>query len=220
MGISDRLKQGFVAGIILVAPLAVTLLLFQVLVRWSMVIIDPIVEGTRLANYTGNVPFLASGLAALLIIVTITLLGLFAQLTSGRRAFGSIGRLVHLVPLVSTVYFTVRQVADSIVERESRYESVVLIEYPREGMYLIGLVTGKSPSAVEAHSGEVTYNVFIPNSPNPTGGRLLFVPDSRIYETEMSVRKGLRLIVTTGMGTDADHSTLPPIDEDQPAPSP
>ncbi len=198
MGAIDRLRGSFVAGLILVTPLVVTVYVVQILVNWSLAVLNPIVEGTRLAAYTPDVAGLPQALAAVLIVATITALGVVAQYSVGRRLFGNAGRIVNVVPLINTVYSSVRQVANSLVDRNDAYESVVLVEYPREGIYAVGLVTGESPEPVEEIAGERAYNVYLPNSPNPTGGRLALVPEDRLHETDMSVRRGMRLLVTTG----------------------
>jgi uncharacterized membrane protein len=175
----------------------------QLLVGWSLPLIDPLVDGTRLTNYTANVPLLAELLAVLGIVAAITVVGALAEWSVGQRLFGTAGRIVYLVPLVKTIYGSVRQVANSLVEGSTRYERVVLVEYPRTGCYTIGLVTGEAPAA--AKSGEEPYyTVFLPNSPNPTAGRLVILPESDLEETEMSVRSGLRLVITTGMTGGAD----------------
>jgi len=149
-------------------------------------------------------------LAVVLIVAAIVLLGFLTQQSVGRHLFGNIGRLVNVVPLVSTIYGSVRQVADSLVERKTGYESVVLVEYPREGVYMIGLVTGESPRTVEDVAGQDAYNVFLPNSPNPTAGRLVLLPEDQVHEIDMSVRRGMRLIVTTGMGDEQEEAAVTP----------
>ena len=212
MPLVGRLKNSFVAGVLLVAPLVVTILVGRVVVGWTLGIVNPIVQTTRLATYVANDTLLAQMLAVVLIVVTITVLGFLAQWTVGQRVFGGVGRVVNFIPLVNTVYSSIRQVASSLVDRDSRYESVVLVEYPREGVYSIGLVTAESPDAVESVAGEEAYNVFLPNSPNPTGGRLLVVPADQVHEINMSVREGMRQIVTTGMGADSDTEVPEPVD--------
>ena len=204
MPIVGRLKNGFVAGLLLVAPLVVTLVVVRVVVGWTLQFVNPVVEWTRLAQYTANDALVAQALAAGVIVTTITVLGWLAQRRIGRQILGGFGRIVTFVPLINTVYSSVRQVASSLVDRDSRYESVVLVEYPRKGVYSIGLVTAESPAAIETATGEAAYNVFLPNSPNPTGGRLLVAPVDQVHETEMSVREGMRQIVTTGMGADVE----------------
>ena len=209
MSFAGRLKNSFVAGLLLVAPLVVTAFVVRVVIDWSLQFVNPVVAWTGLDAYVANDVLLAQVLAAVLILVTITVLGFVAQRRVGQQVFGGFGRVVTLIPLVNTVYGSVRQVASSLVDRNTRYESVVLVVYPREGTYAIGLVTAESPRSVETVTGEPSVNVFLPNSPNPTAGRLVLVPEAQVYETEMSVREGMRLLVTTGMGTDGDQVAGP-----------
>ncbi|WP_123533254.1 DUF502 domain-containing protein [Halosimplex salinum] len=200
MRVTRRLKESFVAGLILVAPLAVTLYVLRILVSWSLQFVNPIVVEFGLVETAANVELAAQGIAVALIVSVITLLGLVAQWSVGKHLFGNLGRTINVVPLVSTIYGSVRQVATSLVESGSQFERTVLVEYPREDVYSIGLVTGEGRSSIDEVAGERAYSVFLPNSPNPTAGRLVMVPESQIHETDMSVREGLRMVVTTGMG--------------------
>jgi uncharacterized membrane protein len=199
MDLTKVLRSSFVAGLALIAPLIVTIVALQFLLNWLTRLIDPVVQGTQLVRYTANIEVVAQLLAAALVLLFITLLGYLAQRSLGERLFGWLDRGVGLVPLVRVVYSSVRQVSNALMERSNRYESVVLVEYPREGVYVIGFVTGDGPEEVSAVAGEETYNVFLPNSPNPTGGRLLLVPGDQVHEVDISVRRGIRLLVTTGI---------------------
>ena len=212
MNLSAALKSSFVAGLILVAPLVVTLYVLRFLVNWSLRFIDPIVDAVGLAQYTANVEIVAQLLAVVLIVATIVVLGFLAQRTVGRHLFGNVGRLINMVPLVSTIYSSVRQVANALVERRTAYESVVLVEYPRDGVYMIGFVTGESPHVIADFAGRDVHNVFVPNSPNPTAGKLLLLPDDQVHEIDMSGRRGMRLVVTTGMGDERESATLPKLE--------
>lgn len=216
---SAVLKNSFLSGLLLIAPLVVTVYILRILVGWSLQFVDPVVAGTGLTQYTANDALAAKAVAAVLILAVVTLLGYLAQLSVGAQLFGRAGRVMNFIPLVNVIYSSVRQVATSLVDRDSRYESVVLVEYPREGIFSIGLVTGESPAELSSPADEGCYNVFLPNSPNPTGGRLALVPASQIYETDMSVRRGLRLIVTTGMGED-DVESIPAVQTDRSAAKP
>lgn len=206
MRVSAVIKNSFVAGLLLITPLVVTAYVLKLLVNWSFQFVNPVVQSTRLTQYTANIEAVAQLVAAVLIVTSITLLGYLAQKNVGKQLFGNIGRIVNVIPLVSTIYGSVRQVANSIVDRDTAYEGVVLVEYPREGLYSIGLVTGESPPAVEALADQAVYNVFLPNSPNPTGGRLVLLPEDQVHELDMSVRRGMRLVITTGMnGEEAEE---------------
>ncbi|MFC7139028.1 DUF502 domain-containing protein [Halosimplex aquaticum] len=205
MRLASRLKESFVAGLILVAPLAVTLYILQILVSWSLRFINPVVKELGLIETAANVEIAAQVLAVVLIVSIITALGLLAQWSIGKHLFGNLGRTINVVPLVSTIYGSIRQVATSLVESGSQFERTVLVEYPREDVYSIGLVTGEGRTSIDEVAGERAYSVFLPNSPNPTAGRLVMVPESQIHETDMSVREGMGMIVTTGMGTEEER---------------
>lgn len=207
MRLVDSLKDSFVKGLLLIAPLVITLYIIRLMVGWALIVVNPVVQGIGLTRYTANDELLARLVAALLIVLVIIVLGYIAKRSVGRRVFGGFGRVVNLVPLVDTIYSSIRQVANSLVERESSYQSVVLVEYPRQGIYTIGFVTGDGPASFESALGhESLVNVYLPNSPNPTGGRLVVVPDDAIHEIDMSVRRGFRLLVTTGIGEDVEGS--------------
>lgn len=209
MGVGNAVRRSFVAGLILIAPLLVTVYVIKTLVDWSLRFIDPIVAETGLTQYTANDELLAAAIAAVVIVLSIVVLGYLAQRNVGRQVFGNVGRVVNVIPLVNTIYSSVRQVANSLVDRDEAYESVVLVEYPRDGIYSIGLVTGDAPVQIDDYDGQDVYNVYFPNSPNPTGGRLALVPESDLHETDMSVRAGMRLLVTTGVTENGAPKSLP-----------
>lgn len=224
MSLAARLRGSFVAGLVLVAPLAVTVFVFQfVFVRLAGVM-NPVVRGLGIASYVGNIQIVAQIATAVLIAVVVTALGDLASRRVGRRLFGSLERGVRLVPLVRTIYFGVQQVSESLMERSAGYDRVVLVEYPLEGSYVVGFVTNASPSAATdaVGEGEQTYTVFLPNSPNPTAGQLLLLRESDLIDVDISVRQGLRLLVTTGLSTEDVADDLPgrlPESPDDPAPA-
>jgi uncharacterized membrane protein len=196
----NRVKQNFVAGVILVGPLVLTLFILRLLVNWSLQLINPVVAGTRLGEFIQDTA-LAQMTAAVLIVLAVTVIGAVAKWSVGQHLFGNVGRIIHVVPLVNTIYGSIKQVATSLVDRESEYESVVLVEKPRLGLYAIGLLTNEGIREFDEAADESMMAVYMPNSPNPTNGQLVMVPDDQVYETDMSVRRGMRLIVTTGIGS-------------------
>lgn len=202
MGLLTRFRNSFIAGVFVVAPLAITVFVLQFIFARLTGLLNPIVQATRLTAYTGNIELVAQLLAAVFLAAVITAIGYLASRGAGQWLFGGFERGVRLVPLVRTIYFGVRQVSESLVERSSGYESVVVVEYPRDGVYSVGFVTNQSPQAAEEIAGGQLYNVFLPNSPNPTAGRFVMVPETEVHELDMSVRRGIRLLVTTGLSTD------------------
>lgn len=205
MRIKTTLRSNFVAGLVLVAPLVVTLFVLRTVTGWISGTLTPVITGTSLEAFTANNIALAQVLLVALLVVAVTAVGFLAQRSVGRRVFGKTGRIIDLLPVFRTIYGTVRGMATSVTSRGSDFESVVYVEYPIEGVYRLGLVTGESPGDLETIAGEQAYNVFFPGSPNPTQGSLNLVPESEIHESDMSVRAAIRFLMTTGM----DNSKAP-----------
>ena len=208
MDVLKRLRNDFIAGLLLIAPLAVTVFVLKFALRRITAVLDPVVGATRLTTYTADMEVVAQLLAAVLLATAIVVAGHLASRSLGQRLFGGFERGVRLVPMVRTIYFGVRQVAESLTDRSARYESVVLVEFPREGAYSIGFVTNDSPRETRRVTGDGAVNVFVPNSPNPTAGALVMLPADDVHEVDMSVRRGLGLLVTTGLSTE-DVEELP-----------
>ncbi len=198
MGLTRTIKTSLVAGIALIAPLVVTVIAFQFVFGWIRGFLAPLIEGTGLRSLTGNIDIVAEVVALASLVVVIVVLGYLAQRRAGAYVFGVVDRLIGLVPILSVVYNGVRQVSDALTRQESRFESVVLVEYPRAGVYSFGFVTAETSDSASPPDEE-TYNVYMPSSPNPTQGRLLFVPGEELYSVDITVSRALRLLVTTGI---------------------
>lgn len=198
MSLKSAFKSSFLSGLILLAPVVVTVFIINTIGGWFLRLLSPIVKGTQAEQITGDF-LLAQLLVALIAVVIVISVGFVAQYSVGRAVFGRAGRVMGFIPIVRTIYSSVRQVASSVTNRASDYESVVLVEYPRDGIYSIGLVTAESPAVADELAGQRVYNVFFPSSPNPTGGKLVMVPEDQVHPTDLSVRRGIQILMTTGM---------------------
>lgn len=205
MGLSDTLKRSFIAGIALVAPLVVTFVAFRLIFGWLRGLLNPIIQSTGLVSLSGNIEIVAELGAFVILFFIIALLGYVAQRSLGAYFFDLFDRLIGLIPMVSVIYSSVRQVSDALVTKESRYESVALVEYPRDGLYALGFVTSESPRAIVDALGEEAYNVYLPNSPNPTQGHFMLVPTDQVTELDLSVSRAIRLLVTTGIAENQEE---------------
>lgn len=210
----EAVKGSFIAGLVLITPLLITLYILDVLVTLALNYINPVVQEGNLTDYTQNVEIVAQIFAVVLIVSSITFLGFLAQKRLGQRLFGTLGRTVTIIPIVRTIYTTIRQISTSFSSSDSSYDSLVLVEFPREGVYSIGLATTESPEPINEVAGEPALNVFLPSSPNPAGGRLSFVPKSQVHEVDLSVREGMGLLMTTGANRASDD--LPAIEDVDP----
>lgn len=203
MGLTRTIKTSLVAGIALIAPLLVTVIAFQLVFGWIRGFLTPIVESIGLVSLVG-IEVVAEVLALVILVLAIAALGYLAQRSAGAYVFGVVDRVIGLVPILSVVYNGVRQVSDALTRQESRFESVVLVEYPREGVYSFGFVTAET-SDHASPPDEDTYNVYMPGSPNPTQGHLLFVPEDEFYPVDIKVSRAIRLLVTTGIAENQEE---------------
>lgn len=195
----DRLKESLKDGVILIVPFVVVILVFNVLMGWAMKVVNPLVQSAGLAAYTANNELLAQILAGTGVILFVAVLGFIYSSTWTLRWRKGLGKFINFIPLFGTIYLSVRQVASSLTGSESRFKKLVMVEYPRKNLYNIGLMTSKAPGPIQEEGESTRYTVFLPNSPNPTGGWTIVVPEEEIIEVDMSVQKGLKLLMTTGM---------------------
>ncbi len=215
MALKSGLKSSFLSGLILLAPVVVTVFIINTIGRWVLGVLGPVVRGTRAERLTGDF-LLAQLLVAVIAVLIVVVVGFVAQYSIGRRLFGRAGRVMGFIPVVRTIYSSVRQVASSVSNRASDYDSVVLVEYPREGVYSIGLVTAESPAVANELAGGQAYNVFFPSSPNPTGGKLVMIPEEQVHPTDLSVRRGIQILMTTGMAENEPVVGVEDLDESLP----
>jgi uncharacterized membrane protein len=214
MTLLTRLRNSFITGLFLVAPLAVTLFVLQVVFEWVTTTIRPVVRQVlpflqTTLDYSGDLVLVAQVFSAVLIALAITVVGYLASKSLGQRLFGGFERGVRLIPLVRTIYFGVRQVSESLTESTESYDRVVLVQYPRERHWMLGFVTSESPRSISQAAGDDLYTVFIPHSPNPTAGKLMMVAEADMRELDMSVRRGFRIIVTTGLSAEDMEDPIP-----------
>lgn len=190
--IGQHLRRYLVTGIFVLAPLTVTAyLLFT-----GFSIVDRLL-GTVVAQLVGhNIP----GIGALLTLLLTLMVGMVATNVMGRRliAFGE--ALFARIPIVRAVYLSVKQLVDAFsVESMAGFRRVVMIEYPRRGIWSIGFVTSKGVGQLHERFGDDYSTVFIPTSPNPTSGFMLAVPDRDLVPLDMPVETAFKIIVSGGI---------------------
>lgn len=207
MSFIEKLKQSFVSGLVVVAPLLITLLIIKVLAGWAFTLITPLIRSTNLTQYTAYNEIVAQIIAITFVITIITIVGYVSKYTVSTRIRRFMLTVIDDIPLFGTVYTTIQQISSSFTDSGSKFKKIVLIEFPRKGIYSIGLVTSEAPDKIEEATGsdEEVSSVFIPYSPNPTMGNLIMVPESKYVEVDMSVQKGMKLLLTTGIAYKEDE---------------
>ncbi len=200
-----RFKESLKDGVILIVPFVVVLFVFNILMDWALKVVNPIVRATGLAAYTSNIEIVAQVMAGVGVVLFVALIGFVYTSTWTFRWRRGLGKFINFIPLFGTIYMSVRQVASSLTGTDSRFKKLVMVEYPKENLYNIGLLTSKAPKGLQEEGESDRYTVFLPNSPNPTGGWTIVVPEEEIIDVDMSVQRGLKLLMTTGMAFEDDE---------------
>lgn len=206
------LRNAFVSGLLLLAPVGVTIFVIDFLIqrvgaptrRFIFFFIPPDRTTYVWLEYGLYI------LAVLAVAILITLLGWFSQRLLGRVIVNTFERVVDNVPLVRNVYNTVKQIRDTFVQQEKAvFQQSVLIEYPRRGVWVLGFLTGKGKGEIQHRTDSDLLNVFIPTTPNPTSGFLLMVPREDVHDLDMSIPDAMKLIISGG-------AVVPPWDPNSP----
>jgi len=196
------LRNAFFSGLLLVAPVGVTIFVINFLVdligrptREFFFFFLPR-EVIRANPWIGGV---LDVLSTLLVLVLITILGWFSKLLIGRFFIETFERIVTNVPFVKTVYLTVKQIIDTFSQQKKAvFQKAVLLEYPRHGIYAIAFLTSEGKGEVQHRTDEDVVSVFLPTTPNPTSGFLLMVPKQDIVSLQMTIGDAMKLIISGG----------------------
>jgi len=186
-----RLRRYWVAGIVVLAPTALTLW-----VVWSLFRFFDNILGAQLRARGISVV----GLGFVLLNLLLLFLGFVATNFLGRRAFALWDRLMHRVPLINKIYATLRQIAELLLGpgRIGSFGRVAIVEFPSPGTWGIGFVTSTEDGETSAKAGRRVCSVFIPSAVNPTTGFLLVVPQEKVIYLDMSPEQAMKMIVSAG----------------------
>ena len=188
------LRRYFITGLLVIIPIWGTYLVLSTLLKFLEGFL-----GNFLKGY-GKVYF--PGLGIITLFILIFLIGLFTTNYVGRRTVALWEDIMKRVPLVRNVYSVIKHVVDTVsLQGEEHFNRVVLVEFPREGIYSIGFVTGVTRGEVQTLTTERVMNVFIPTTPNPTTGYFVFVPESKVIPLSMSVEDGMKMLISGGLYT-------------------
>lgn len=138
-------------------------------------------------------------LVALLLAVALTsVVGLLARNYLGQKVIEWVDNSLLRVPFLNKIYGATKQVNDAFTGNKSSFKTVVMVEFPRAGMYSVGFLTSEAESEIQCHTPEKVVCVFIPTTPNPTSGFMVLVPESQVTKLDMSVADGLKFIISLG----------------------
>ena len=196
-----RARNNFLTGVAIIFPVAITIIVMRYLVmNINSFVLNPLVDFLNLNPYlTAYSRFIAKVLVFFVVVFLISLLGWAANIIFLRRLFSFGEKLFVRLPMVGKIYSVTKEIGSAFLGKDKAFfRKVVLIEYPRKGVYSIGLTTGEGRGEVKNAAGTELVNVFIPTTPNPTSGIFLLVPYGDVKFLEMSVEEGLKFVVSSG----------------------
>jgi uncharacterized membrane protein len=192
------LRNALLSGLLLLAPLWVTI--------WAFTKIVDVFGGTFRPLYEHYLPqslqvhsFVLDLLATITVLMFITALGYLSHYVFGKFFYGLIERLIQNIPGIGAIYDSVKQIVATFgSDRKNLFNQVVLVQFPRPGCWTIGFLTNRAQGEPQTRTGSETWTVFVPTTPNPTSGFLLLLPRHEIVELDMNVGDAMKMILSGG----------------------
>ncbi len=193
-----RLRNYFLAGILVTAPIGITFYLALQFIDFVDSRVTPIIPAKY--NPETYLPFSIPGLGLVIVVVGLILIGALTAGFLGRMFVHTSERVVERMPVVRNVYGAIKQITQAVFAKKSEaLRQVVLFEYPRKGVWALGFATGVTKGEVQDRTSAEVVNVFLPTTPNPTSGFLLFVPRKDLVVLEMTVEDGIKMVISGGI---------------------
>ena len=187
-----RLRNNFIAGIVVLIPIGITLYLTIFFIRVSGNIIP------KEINPNNYLPFNIPGVEILVALIFITVIGWLSLSFLGKKFFEIFNNLLKKIPILRTIYSAIGQMTESLTKSDNKQKSVVLLEYPRKGIWAVGFATKENKGIIRDKINEDLINVFVPTTPNPTSGFLLMVPKKDLIFLDISFEQASKFIVSAG----------------------
>ena len=187
-----RIRNNFIAGVVVLIPFGITLYLTLFIIRISSKVIP---KGINPNNY---LPFDIPGVEILIALIIITFIGWLSLSFLGKKFFELFNNILKKIPILRTIYSAIGQMTESFTKTDNKQKSVVLLEYPRKGVWAVGFATKENEGLIKEKIKEDLINVFVPTTPNPTSGFLLLVPKKDLIFLDISFEQASKFIVSAG----------------------
>ena len=186
-----RIRRYFIAGLLVVLPLVLTIFIFWKLFAWMEGVVDKILGKYSIVY----VP----GLGVVILLLFITFIGMVTTNFMGRRFYLFSEKVLSRIPLFNKVYKAIQEISYASLGRgKGLFREVVLVEYPRQGLFTLGFLTNETQKEISENLKMKCVNIFIPTAPNPTSGMLIVVPEDKIIRLPLTIEEGFKLIVSGG----------------------
>ena len=192
ISILGRLRNYFIAGIVVLVPIGITLYLTRFFISISSKLIPSEL------NPNSYLPFAIPGLEILLAIIFITIIGSLSLSFIGKKILKIFNDILKRIPILRTIYSAIGQMTETLAPKKGSKKSVVLVEYPRKGSWAVGFATRENDGEISKKTNTNLINVFVPTTPNPTSGFLLMFPKDEVIYLDMTFEEASKFIVSAG----------------------
>lgn len=193
-----RLRAYFFAGVLVVAPISITFYIAYLILDFIDSRITPLIP----AHYNPNtyLPFGIPGLGLFVLLVALTLIGATMAGYLGRVFVRLSETILARMPVIRGIYGAVKQLVEAVFgHKASAFRQVVLVEWPREGVWTLGLITAKTAAEIQDHFTEDVVTIMVLTTPNPTSGYLVILPRDRVIPLKMSVEEAMKMVLSSGI---------------------
>ena len=209
--LKDRVRGYFFAGLLIILPLGITVYVIRAILKVMDHVLDIMPPLLHPQTY---LPFPVPGLGLILSLLAVILTGMLAKNYAGRRVVDFGEYLLSKIPLVRPIYSAMKQMTQAMFgEAQAAFKRVVLVEFPRQGIYALGFVTGTAAEEIEDRTARKLVSIFLPTTPNPTSGFYLMVPEKETVALSMSVEDAFKLLISAGIAAPGNHHLHLPFGE-------
>jgi len=187
-----KLRNNFIAGVVVLIPIGITLYLTVFIIKISGKIIP------QKINPNNYLPFDIPGLEIFIALFIITFIGWLSLSFIGKKFFEIFNNFLKKIPILRTIYSAIGQMTKTLAKTDNSEKSVVLLEYPRKGIWVVGFATKENEGTIKNKINEDLVNIFVPTTPNPTSGFLLMLPKRDLIYLDVSFEQASKFIVSAG----------------------
>ena len=188
----SKLRNNFIAGVVVLIPIGITLYLTLFIIKISGSIIP------KEINPNNYLPFNIPGVEIIIALIVITFIGWLSLSFLGKKFFELFNNILRKIPILRTIYSAIGQMTETFTKSDNKQKSVVLLEYPRKDIWAVGFATKENKGLIKNKVGEDIINVFVPTTPNPTSGFLLMVPKKDLIYLDITFEQASKFIVSAG----------------------
>lgn len=201
---TKKLKNYFLTGVIVAAPVAITVYMSYHLVIWINEKTSHLIpQQWTIGNF---VPYAVPGLGLVLLIICLMFIGMLTTGYVGKFFLRVWNGMIRKMPVISSIYSLIKQIFETFLSQKSNsFSEVVLVEYPRKGLWTIAFVSrNETGGEIAEKTGEKLLSIYVPTTPNPTSGFLIFLPEKDVVKLDMSVEDGIKYVLSCGIVTPTD----------------